>query len=135
MKLLEGATVGIDFGTTYSAIARMDNEGNPISLKNTDGRAITPSVVLLGENGQVMVGPSFERIAIEDPSRTVEAIKRQMGNKDFYVVYQNKKLNPEFIAALILKKLKQDAEKHIGTIANAVITVPYYYNDVRRKAT
>lgn len=135
MKLLEGQTVGIDLGTTYSAIAQLDAQGVPISVPNVDGRKITPSVVLLGEDGHVIVGPSFERIAIEDPSRVVEAIKRQMGNKNFFVVYQNKKLTPEFISALILKKLKQDAEATIGPIANAVITVPYYFNDVRRKAT
>ena len=104
-------------------------------MKNSDGKPITPSVVLLGEGGHVLVGPSFERISIEDPSHTVEAIKRQMGNKNFFKIYQNKKLTPEFISALILKKLKQDAETQIGPIANAVITVPYYFNDVRRKAT
>ncbi len=135
ISLQEGQTVGIDLGTTYSAISQLDNEGNPIALQNSDGRPITPSVVLLGDEGQVMVGPSFERIAIEDPRKVVEAVKRQLGNKDYFVVYQNKKLTPEFISALILKKLKQDAEKVIGPIANAVITVPYYFNDVRRKAT
>ena len=135
MKLLEGQTVGRDLGTTYSAIAQLNPEGEPIVIHNADDRPITPSVVLLGENGQVMVGPSPERIAIEDPSRVVEAIKRQMGNKNYFVVYQNKKLTPEFISALILKKLRQDAEQRIGPIANAVITVPYYFNDVRRKAT
>ncbi|MCC7420053.1 MAG: Hsp70 family protein [Planctomycetaceae bacterium] len=135
MKLLEGQTVGIDLGTTYSAIAQLDANGSPVSIPNVDGRKITPSVVLLGEDGHVIVGPSFERIAIEDPSRVVEAVKRQMGNKNFFVVYQNKKLTPEFISALILKKLKQDAEATIGPIANAVVTVPYYFNDVRRKAT
>lgn len=135
MKLLEGQTVGIDLGTTYSAVAQLDNEGNPVLLQNTDDRAITPSVVLLGDEGSVMVGPSFERLSIEDPRKIVESIKRQMGNKDYYVVYQDKKLTPEFISALILKKLKQDAEARIGPIANAVITVPYYFNDVRRKAT
>ncbi len=135
MKILEGQTVGIDLGTTYSAIAQLDNAGNPVSVPNADGKPITPSVVLLGEDGKVIVGPTFERMSIEDPSHIVEAIKRQMGNKDFFVVYQGKKLTPEFISALILKKLKQDAEKHIGPIANAVITVPYYFNDVRRKAT
>jgi molecular chaperone DnaK len=72
---------------------------------------------------------------VANPESIVEAIKREMGNKNFYVVYQNKKLTPEFISALILKKMKQDAEKIIGPIANAVITVPYYFNDVRRKAT
>lgn len=135
MKLLEGQTVGIDLGTTFSALAQLNNEGKPISIPNADGREITPSVVLLGDSGHVIVGPSVERISIEPAENVVEAIKREMGNKDFFKVYQNKKLTPEFISALILKKLKQDSEKHIGPIANAVITVPYYFNDVRRKAT
>lgn len=134
MKFLEGHTVGIDLGTTYSAIAMLDHDGNPKVLQNADGRDITPSVVLLDED-RVVVGPSFERISVANPESIVEAIKREMGNKNFYVVYQNKKLTPEFISALILKKMKQDAEKIIGPIANAVITVPYYFNDVRRKAT
>jgi molecular chaperone DnaK len=134
MKFLEGHTVGIDLGTTFSAIAMLDHDGNPKVLQNADGRDITPSVVLLDED-RVVVGPSFERISVANPESIVEAIKREMGNKNFYVVYQNKKLTPEFISALILKKMKQDAEKIIGPIANAVITVPYYFNDVRRKAT
>jgi molecular chaperone DnaK len=134
MKFLEGHTVGIDLGTTYSAIAMLDQDGNPSVISNADNRPITPSVVLLDED-RVVVGPSFERISVADPKSIVEAIKREMGNKNFYVVYQNKKLSPEFISALILKKMKQDAEKVIGPIANAVITVPYYFNDVRRKAT
>lgn len=135
MKFLAGQTVGVDLGTTYSAIARLAKDGNAESLLNADGRNITPSVVLLGDDGQVVVGPSFERASQESPDHVVEAVKRQMGNKEFFVVYQNKKLTAEFISALILKKLKQDAEKQIGPIANAVITVPYYFNDVRRKAT
>ncbi|MEZ6050577.1 MAG: Hsp70 family protein [Planctomycetaceae bacterium] len=135
MEFLEGQTVGIDLGTTYSAIAQLNEEGVPVSLKNSDGRTITPSVVLFGDDGHVIVGPTIERMAMENPKNIVEAIKRQMGNKDFYVVFQEKKLTPEFISALILKKMKQDAEAHVGKIANAVITVPYYFNDVRRKAT
>ncbi|MBX3443400.1 MAG: Hsp70 family protein [Planctomyces sp.] len=135
MKILPGNTVGVDLGTTYSSIAQIDAEGEPIALENTEGKTITPSVVLLGEDGKVIVGPSYERMSIENPKNIIEAIKRQMGNKDFFVVYQGKKLTPEFVSALILKKLKQDAEAKIGTIANAVITVPYYFNDVRRKAT
>ena len=135
MNFLEGQTVGIDLGTTYSAIAQLTKDGQPHSLLNADGRNITPSVVLLGEDGQIVVGPSFERISQESPDHIVEAVKRQMGNKDFYVVYQNKKLTAEFVSALILKKLKKDGEKSIGQITNAVITVPYYFNDVRRKAT
>src|SRR5579871_1074587 len=135
MELKKGQTVGIDLGTTYSALAQLDDTGSPISMLNSDGKPITPSVVLLGEEGHVLVGPSFERISLEDPSHTVEAIKRQMGNKNYFKIYQGKKLTPEFISALILLKLKQDAETQIGPIANAVITVPYYFNDVRRKAT
>ncbi len=111
MQFLEGATVGIDLGTTYSAIAQLDDEGQAELILNADDRPITPSVVhLLGDEGQVMVGPSFERISIEEPDHVVEAVKREMGNKDFYKVYQNKKLTSEFVSALILKKLKQDAE-------------------------
>lgn len=135
MEFLEGRTVGIDLGTTYSAICYLNDEGEPEIIKNSDDRTITPSVVLLGEDGKVLVGPSFERISIEAPEHIVEAVKREMGNKDFYVVYQGKKLTPEFLSAMILKKLKQDAERRIGPIANAVITVPYYFNDIRRKAT
>lgn len=135
MKFLDGQTVGIDLGTTYSAIAQLNPEGKPVSLPNADGRNITPSVVLLGDDGSVVVGPSFERTSQEAVDHIVEAVKRQMGNKNYFVVYQNKKLTAEFISALILKKMKQDAEKTIGPIANAVITVPYYFNDVRRKAT
>lgn len=134
MKFLEGRTVGIDLGTTYSAIAYLDDDGNPQVANNADGRPITPSVVLLDED-RVVVGPSFQRISVASPDQIIEAIKREMGNKDFHVVYQNKKLTPEFVSALILKKMKQDAEKEIGPISNAVITVPYYFNDVRRKAT
>ena len=135
MKLLDGQTVGIDLGTTFSTIAQIDGEGTPHCLKNTDENVITPSVVLLSDDGKVVVGPSNERIAVEDPNHIVEAIKREIGNADFFIEYQKKKLTPEFISALILKKLRQDAEKQIGDIANAVITVPYYFNDVRRKAT
>lgn len=135
LKLLDGQTVGIDLGTTFSTIAQLDDDGMPRCLENADERVITPSVVLLAEDGKVVVGPSNERIAVEDPNNVIEAIKRELGNPDFYIVYQNKKLTPEFVSALILKKLRQDAEKHIGPIANAVVTVPYYFNDVRRKAT
>lgn len=131
----EPQTVGVDLGTTFSSIAQMDPEGNPVGLKNADDKTVTPSVVLLGESGHVIVGPTSDRIAHEHPDNIVEAIKRQMGRKDWFKVYQGKKLTPEFISALILKKLKQDAEKQIGPIANAVITVPYYFNDLRRKAT
>lgn len=134
MKSLDGNTVGIDLGTTYSAIAQMDATGTPVCLANRDGQTTTPSVVLLGE-GSVAVGPSAERMSLEDPGNIVEAIKREMGNKNYVKVYRGRRLTPEFISSLILKKLVQDAERLIGPIANAVITVPYYFNDHCRKAT
>ena len=134
MKMLDGNTVGIDLGTTYSAIAQMDQNGSPICLQNKDGNSTTPSVVLFGENS-VIVGPSAERMAHEDPANIVEAIKREMGNKNFVKMFRGKRLTPEFISGLILKKLVQDTEESIGPIANAVITVPYYFNDHCRKAT
>ena len=133
--LQPGHTVGIDLGTTYSAISLLDDTGIAQLLPNSDGNAITPSVVLLGDDSQVVVGPSIERMSIEDPQRIVGAIKREMGNSDFYTLYQGHKLAPEVISSLILKKLRLDAERQIGPIGNAVITVPYYFNDVRRKAT
>ena len=79
MKFLDGVTVGIDLGTTYSAIARIDDEGNAVVLNNADGRPITPSVVLLDEQ-RVVVGPSFQRISVASPTSIIEAIKREMGN-------------------------------------------------------
>jgi len=135
MEILPGQTVGIDLGTTYSSIAQLNAQGHPISLPNADGKVITPSVVILGDGNKMIVGPSFERMSLENPRNIVEAIKRQMGNKDFAIVHNGKKFTPEFISAMILMKLKQDAEKVVGEIQNAVITVPYYFNDVRRKAT
>ena len=125
MKLLEGQTVGIDLHV----------ESIRVALIISDGRTIIPSVILFADQGHILVGPSFERIAVSDPANIVEAVKRQMGNKNYFKVYEGKKLTPEFLSALIVKKLKQDAEQQIGPIANAVITVPYYFNDVRRKAT
>ena len=124
VKFLEGQTVGIDLGTTFSSLAQLNAEGQPISIVNADGSTTTPSIVLLGESGHVIVGPSPQRVAVEPPENVVDAIKRQMGNKNWFKEYLGKKLTPEFISALILKKLKQDCEQKIGPIANAVITVP-----------
>lgn len=135
MRLLEGHTVGIDLGTTYSAIARLSEEGEPASIPNSRGELTTASVVVLGKDGQVFVGPTKDELVQQDPASVIEAIKREMGNGDWFKVYQNRRLSPEFVSALILKKLKQDAEAQIGPVVNAVITVPYYFNDLRRKAT
>jgi len=135
MHFEEGQTVGIDLGTTFSTIAQLDEEGNPIPLPNEDDDIETASVILLASNGHVIVGPNRSRAAMEDPEHVVERIKRHMGAQGFKRTFDGNKVTPEFISALILKKLRQDSEKRIGKVGNAVITVPYYFNDTRRKAT
>lgn len=135
MQFNEGRTVGIDLGTTFSTLAYMDDEGNPVPVPNDDGAEETPSLVLLAESGHVIVGPSTTRAAMEDPEHIVDCIKRHMGEREFKRTFDGHEITPEFVSALILKKVRQDAEQRIGKIANAVITVPYYFNDARRKAT
>jgi molecular chaperone DnaK len=135
MEFLEGHTVGIDLGTTFSTLAYLDDQGNPQPVPNDDDDVETPSLILLAESGHVIVGPNRMRAAMEDPDNVVERVKRQMGNVGFHRTFDGREITPEFLSALILKKLRQDAERRIGPIGNAVITVPYYFNDARRKAT
>lgn len=135
MQFEPGNTVGIDLGTTFSTIAQVNEEGEPIPLPNEDDDVETASLILLADSGHVIVGPPRNRAALEKPENVVERIKRHMGVTAFKRTFDGHEITPEFISALILKKLKQDGEKRIGTVANAVITVPYYFNDTRRKAT
>jgi len=135
MEFAEGQTVGIDLGTTFSTIAQLDEQGTPVALPNEDDEVETASLILLADNGHVIVGPNRTRAAMEDPDRIVEWIKRQMGSSDYKRTFDGHEITPEFLSALILKKLRQDGEKRIGKIGNAVITVPYYFNDARRKST
>jgi molecular chaperone DnaK len=135
MEFKEGLTVGIDLGTTFSAIAHLDADGNPVALLNEEEEIETPSLILLAESGHVIVGPSRTRAAMEDPEHVVERVKRHMGSSEYKRTFDGHEITPEFLSALILKKLRQDGEKRIGPIGNAVITVPYYFNDARRKAT
>lgn len=135
MHFEPGHTVGIDLGTTYSTIAQLNQNGEPVPLPNEDDEVETASMILLTERGHVIVGPNRARAALEDPERVVQWIKRYMGVADYHRVFDGHPISPEFLSALILKKLRQDAEKRIGPIGNAVITVPYYFNDQRRKAT
>lgn len=132
---VEGQTVGIDLGTSYSAISRLGADGNPEVINNINDSPITASIVVLGENGKILVGPQPDVLAQQDPNRVVIAIKREMGNPRFALHYQERRMTPELISSLILTKLKQDAEKKIGPIGNAVITVPYYFNELKRSAT
>jgi molecular chaperone DnaK len=135
MEFKPGHTVGIDLGTTFSTLAQLDPEGNPVAIANEDDDVETPSLILLAESGHVIVGPSRTRAAMEDPEHVVDRVKRYMGNSEYKRTFDGREITPEFLSGLILKKLRQDAEKRIGKIGNAVITVPYYFNDARRKAT
>lgn len=135
MKFVDGFTVGVDLGTSYSSIARLDSEGDPVILENAQGRPVTPSIVILGNEGRVIVGPSPETVAAEEPDRVIVGVKRQMGNNTFEKMHEGRRLTPELISSMILTKLRQDAEQHCSPIANAVITVPYYFNELKRQAT
>jgi molecular chaperone DnaK len=135
MNFLEGHTVGIDLGTSYSAIAHLDEQGSPVILKNASGSPITPSIVVLGDEGRVIVGPAPDVIAHEEADRVIVGIKRDIGNAAYERYHEGRRLTPELISSMILMKLRKDAEKQLAPIANAVITVPYYFNEPKRQAT
>ncbi len=126
--------VGIDLGTTYSGIAYM-LAGKPTMIPNAEGQRITPSVVGITPKGEVVVGELAKRQAVSMPERTVRSIKRKMG-QDYKVKIGDKDYAPQEISAMILTKLKRDAEAFLGEpIKQAVITVPAYFNDSQRQAT
>jgi len=134
MEFAEGHTVGIDLGTRYSAIAHLNNSGMAEVINNAQGEAITGSVLSFEAAGCVRVGDLPPK-AHTSRQRIVTAVKRVMGNPDYSREFDGRQLNPELLSALILRKLKQDAEEQIGPIGNAVISVPYYFNDPCRQAT
>ncbi|MEK6900584.1 MAG: Hsp70 family protein, partial [Nanoarchaeota archaeon] len=128
-----GPTIGIDLGTTFSAVAVMEG-GKPTIIPNAEGTRTTPSVVHLKEQ-ETIVGQIARNQAIIDPSHTIRSIKRKMGT-DEKVEIDQKEYTPEQISAMILQKLKRDAEAYLGQkVNNAVITVPAYFNDAQRQAT
>jgi molecular chaperone DnaK len=129
-----GKLVGIDLGTTFSAIATLDERGQAVTLPNIDGEMLTPSAVLIEENCAV-VGQAARDVALELPERVALVIKRSMGHAKFAQTVAGRVFRPETLSAIILKKLVQDAERRIGPIGKAVITVPAYFDDTRRKAT
>ncbi len=130
----EHRAVGIDLGTTFSSLAYVNVSGKPVLVPNAEGELLTPSVVAFTKSG-VLVGRDACREALADPSRAVLHVKRQMGNPRWRFKVDGETYTPETVSALILKKLKQDAELHIGPVHRAVITVPAYFDDARRKAT
>jgi molecular chaperone DnaK len=126
--------VGIDLGTTFSAIATLDDRGQAVTLPNREGEMLTPSAVLLEEGGAV-VGQAARDVALEQPERVATLIKRYMGHPTIGHPVAGRDFRPETLSALILRKLVQDAEHRIGPVRKAVITVPAYFDDTRRKAT
>jgi len=127
-------TIGIDLGTTNSCVAVIEG-GEPVVIANAEGARTTPSVVAFGKNGERMVGQVAKRQAITNPDRTVASIKREMGSS-FKVSVDDKNYTPQEISAMILQKLKADAEAYLGdTVVSAVITVPAYFTDAQRQAT
>ncbi len=127
-------TIGIDLGTTNSCVAVIEG-GEPVVIANAEGARTTPSIVAFSKTGERMVGQVAKRQAITNPERTVSSIKREMGTA-YKVAIDNKNYTPQEISAMILQKLKADAEAYLGeTVTQAVITVPAYFTDAQRQAT
>ena len=129
-----GKISGIDLGTTNSCVAVMEG-GEAVVIPNAEGARTTPSVVAFAKTGERMVGQVAKRQAITNPDRTISSIKREMGS-DYKVNIDNKAYTPQEISAMVLQKLKSDAEAYLGqTVTEAVITVPAYFTDAQRQAT
>ena len=129
-----GKIIGIDLGTTNSCVAVMEG-GEAVVIANAEGARTTPSVVAFAKTGERMVGQVAKRQAITNPDRTISSIKREMGSA-YKVTIDNKAYTPQEISAMVLQKLKADAEAYLGTtVTEAVITVPAYFTDAQRQAT
>ena len=127
-------TIGIDLGTTNSCVAVIEG-GEPVVIANAEGARTTPSVVAFSKTGERLVGQVAKRQAITNPDKTVSSIKREMGTA-YKVNIDGKGYTPQEISAMILQKLKADAEAYLGeTVTQAVITVPAYFTDAQRQAT
>ena len=124
--------IGIDLGTTNSCVAVYEG-GEPVVITNPEGSRTTPSVVAFSKTGERIIGQVAKRQAITNPDRTIMSIKREMGT-NYTVEIDGKKYTPQEISAMILKKLKDDAEAYLGTtVSQAVITVPAYVSDAQRQ--
>ncbi|NLW89542.1 MAG: molecular chaperone DnaK [Clostridiaceae bacterium] len=129
-----GKVIGIDLGTTNSCVAVMEG-GEAVVIPNAEGSRTTPSVVAFSKTGERLIGQVAKRQAVTNPDRTVQSIKREMGS-NFKVNIDDKQYSPQEISAMILSKLKSDAEAYLGqTVTQAVITVPAYFSDSQRQAT
>ena len=134
MKESGAAAIGIDLGTTFSVLARIDDRGQPVTVVNAEGDRTTPSTVLF-EGDEVVVGKEALKAVVSEADRVAECSKRDIGRRAYHKLLQSKQYPPEVIEAFVLNKLRVDAEKQIGPIDKAVVTVPAYFDEVRRKAT
>ncbi len=133
-RFIMGKIIGIDLGTTNSCVAVMEG-GKPVVIANSEGSRTTPSVVAFSKTGERLIGKVAKNQAITNPERTISSIKRHMGS-DYKVTIDDKKYTPQEISAMILQKLKSDAEAYLGEpVTEAVITVPAYFTDAQRQAT
>ena len=130
----QAAVVGIDLGTTYSLVAHVDASGHPLTVINSEGDLTTPSVVFFDRQG-VIVGKEADKAAEFEPERVARFAKRDMGRVAFHKSIRGEPLPPEVIQALVLRKLRADAELKLGNVSKTVITVPAYFDEPRRKAT
>src|SRR6476661_446048 len=129
------AIVGIDLGTTFCAVAHLDDRGKAVTIPNRDGEVLTPSAIFLTGTGEAVVGQPALDVALEQPDKVATMVKRQMGRAEYGRAVAGRTFRPETLSAVILRKLVQDAEAQVGKIEKAVITVPAYFDDTRRKAT
>jgi len=134
MSTAKEPAIGIDLGTTYSAVSRLDDHGQPVTLVNAEGDRVTPSVVLF-DGQDVVVGKEALKAMATEADNVAECSKRDMGHRVFHKVFGGKQYPPEVIEAWILNKLRADTVQQIGPFAKVVITVPAYFDEVRRKAT
>ena len=132
-KIKEHA-IGIDLGTTFSAISYLNDLGRPVTIVNAEGDKITPSVVLFDDE-DVIVGKEAVKAMATDMPMIAECAKRDLGRNTFHKRFAGRKYRPEILLAYILRKLKTDAEEQIGSVRRAVVTVPAYFDEIRRKAT
>ena len=133
-RFIMGKIIGIDLGTTNSCVAVMEG-GKPVVIANSEGSRTTPSVVAFSKTGERLIGKVAKNQAITNPEKTISSIKRHMGS-DYKVTIDDKKYTPQEISAMILQKLKSDAEAYLGEpVTEAVITVPAYFTDAQRQAT
>jgi molecular chaperone DnaK len=134
MTSSEIPAVGIDLGTTFSVVAKLDDQGRPITLVNAEGDHLTPSVVLF-DGQDIVVGKEAMKALASEAEHCAECSKRDVGHRVFHKVLEGKQYPPEVIEAFILNKIRRDASQQIGPFSKVIITVPAYFDEVRRKAT